>query len=79
MFLPEGRDQDLGQDLGQYKLPDRLYRILQLLLILQGLRIGLFQGVSRMEELQIIILVIIIRIIILKVVELRKIESKKGM
>ena len=40
----------------------------------------MFQGVSRMEELQIIILVTIIRIIILKVMgELRKIESKKGM
>ena len=40
MFLPEGTDQDL--DLGQFWLLD--------LLLLQGLRTLLPQGVSRMKE-----------------------------
>ena len=69
MFLPEGTDQDL--DLGQFWLLD--------LLLLQGLRTLLPQGVSRMEEPQITILMIIIRTTLRKIEELRRNRSKQGM
>ena len=52
MFLPEGTDQELGQDLGQFLLPDLRYQRHRPLLLPQGLRTVLPQGVSRMEELQ---------------------------
>ena len=79
MFLPEGTDQELGQDLGQFKLPDRRYQMHMFLLLPQGLRIVLPQGVSRMEEPQITILMIIIRTTLRKIEELRRNRSKQEM